>query len=153
MQFQVQKCSRIYYSWMFIIFFYKRSSNYWMRSLISWIHLMNVFLESSVFANIRPSNVQKEFSFFAFFCVFSSLMMDCRNFVRSSVIKMLSLLFLRFFFFIKIEFFTSQLRKRHINWPLPLFIGPILWERLISFSVRGCARPSLSFTMLTICLL
>ena len=92
---------------MFIIFFYKRSSNYWMRSLISWIHLMNVFLESSVFfANIRPSNVQKEFSFFAFFCVFSSLMMDCRNFVRSSVIKMLSLLFLRFFFFIKIEFFT-----------------------------------------------
>jgi hypothetical protein len=31
-----------------------------------------------------------------------------------------------------------------------LFIGPIMWERLISFSVRGCARPSLSFTMLTI---
>ena len=48
------------------------------------------------FTNIRPSNVQKEFSFFAFFCAFSSLMMDCRNFVRSSVIKMLSLLFLRF---------------------------------------------------------
>jgi hypothetical protein len=67
-----------------------------------------------------------------------------------SVIKMLSLLFLRFFFFIKIEFFTLQLRKRHINWPLPLFIGPIMWERLISFSVRGCARPSLSFIMLKI---
>jgi hypothetical protein len=54
---------------------------------------MNVFLESSVFfANIQPSNVQKEFSFLVFF-VFSSLMMDCLNFVRSSVIKMLSSLF------------------------------------------------------------
>ena len=78
--------------------------------------VMNVFLESSVFfANIRPSNVQKEFSFFVFFCVFSSLMMDCRNFLRSSVIKMLSLLFLRFSFFIKIELFAFQLGKRHIN--------------------------------------
>ena len=119
-----------------------------MRSLISWIHLMNVFLESSVFfANIRTSNVQKEFSCFAFFCVFSSLMMDCRNFVRSSVIKMLSLLFLRFFFFIKIRVFYLPITKTAYQLT---FIGPIMWERLISFSVRGCAKPSLSFTMLTI---
>ena len=121
-----------------------------MDEIINILDTSDECLPGIFLVNIRPSNVQKEFSVLAFFCVFSSLMMDCRNFVRSSVIKMLSSLLLRFFFFIKIQLFTFQLRNRHINCPLPLFIGPIMWQRLIPFSVRGCARPSLSFTILTI---
>ena len=74
----------------------------------------------SFFANIRPSNVQKEFSFFAFLCVFSSLMMNCRNFVRSSVIKMLSLLFLRFFFF-DLRILITPLISSNSSWQVDYY--------------------------------
>jgi hypothetical protein len=111
----------------------KRSSNYWMRSLISWIHLMNVFLESSVFfANIRHQMSRRSL-FFLLFSVYLVLWWwIVETLWRSSVIKMLSLLFLRFFFFIKIRVFYLPITKTayQLTFILSIFVLEIAYSIL-----------------------
>jgi hypothetical protein len=100
-----------------------------MRSSISCSILIIVFEDDSVFlVNILPSLVQKEFIGRLFLAWFRFCTKYWRWRVRSSVITILSGLFFRLLWLLYILFFIFQFLKRHIIFPFPLVIFPIICD-------------------------
>jgi hypothetical protein len=89
--------------------------------MVSKIISLSCLPDSCVtFANILPSNVQKELILFAFLTIFNSLTIDWRCLVKSSVTNMRSALDFKFVFSWYMLFFYFPVSESTDNLPLPL---------------------------------